>query len=226
MKPLVETYRSLLLVLSLLLAGGCGSVYYGAEADDGLVAASRSMAPAEQRLLIKTAEIEVEVSDPAETMETIEKHFDGSGGYVESSTVWSEEKVYMKVRVPSERLDAFLDFVGGLGDETERSIRSYDVTEQYVDIEARLKNMRALRDRLREVLAKAEDVHDIVSVESKLGDVQAELDALEARMKSLKSKIALSEVDITIRERRILGPLGFIGYGILWVIEKLFVISG
>ncbi|MBI3722911.1 DUF4349 domain-containing protein [bacterium] len=81
-----------------------------------------------------------------------------------------------------------------------------------------------MRDRLRSLLEKATSVQDIVLVEKELSAVQGELDSMEARLKVLRSTSALSEVVLTAERPRILGPLGYAGYGLWWVFSKLFVI--
>ena len=107
---------------------------------------------------------------------------------------------------------------------TYRDLSSTDVTEEYVDIEARRTNLLALRDRLRALLDRATEVKDVVAIETELNRVQSELDSLDARMKALKGQVDYATLSVHLTRKPILGPLGYAAKGIWWVIEKLFVI--
>ena len=94
-----------------------------------------------------------------------------------------------------------------------------------MDLEAALKNRRALRDRLRILLERASTVTEVLQVEKELVRLQSKIDSEEGKLALLKKDIALSDLDITFTRKRILGPLGYIGAGIWWVVSKLFVIQ-
>ena len=107
----------------------------------------------------------------------------------------------------------------------QRYVASEDVTEKYIDTEARLKNAVALRDRLKALLNQAKDVKDVLEIEKELARVQGDIDSMEGRLKKLKEQVDYAVVDLTLNRRKILGPLGYIVYGVAWVIQKLFVIQ-
>ena len=130
----------------------------------------------------------------------------------------------MTLRVPTDALDSAVSSIESLGSVTHRSVSSEDVTEQYIDVEARLKNMIALRDRLRKLLEKATDVKAMLAVEKELSRVQADVDSLEGRFRALKKGVDLATIHLTIRRTRILGPLGYFFKAVWWGVEKLFVI--
>jgi hypothetical protein len=131
----------------------------------------------------------------------------------------------MTLRVPAPSLQATVASFEAIGRVTSRRLSSQDVTEQYVDTDARLKTMVALRDRLRALLDKAQNVKDILAIEKELGRVQADIDSLQARLKTLKGKVDLASINLTIKRRRILGPLGYAFKAVFWTVEKLFVIQ-
>lgn len=129
--------------------------------------------------------------------------------------------------------DAFADALGDIersGSVLSRHVKGEDVTEQYVDIETRLKNNLALRDRFRELLAKARDVKDVLAIESELNRVQSEIDSMEARMRVLKDQVQMSTIRVSLRQQEppkpatIYGPLGYLYKGAEWFVVKLFVI--
>lgn len=102
------------------------------------------------------------------------------------------------VGVPSEKLDGVLTELERVGTVSYRSSSSQDVTDTYVDTEARVKTMQAGVDRLRALLAKASSLEQIITLESELTRRQADLDALQARLADLDQRVAQSEVTVTL----------------------------
>ena len=74
------------------------------------------------------------------------------------------------------------------------------------------------------LLGKADDVSDVLAVEKELTRVQSEIESMQARFDRLKSEIELSVLTVTLERERILGPLGYIGYGVWWAFSKLFIV--
>ncbi len=99
------------------------------------------------------------------------------------------------------------------------------MTEEIVDIDARLKNLFSLRDRFRALLEKGIEISEILEIEKELSRIQTEIDAIEGRRKLLKHQAALSSIDITIQQEVIYGPLGYGGKALYWLFEKLFIIQ-
>ena len=101
------------------------------------------------------------------------------------------------------------------------------MTGQLIDLDAKIDNLRELRTRLRKLLDRAQKVDEILSIERELNRVQSQLDSLEAREKYLSHDVAMSRLSLTLEQAEsgpILGPLGLLGAGAWWLIEKLFVI--
>ena len=182
------------------------------------------------RLLITTASIEVTVASVPEAVDKVLEITKGSGGYVRESVTEKDSDARLKLRIPARRLSEVLDHLARLGEERRRHVSSEDVTEKVGDLNAELANKKALRDRLRGVLARAKDVKDVLSVENELTRVQTEIDSLEGRLKRMREDIDFSAVDLHLaprepgKKRRILGPLGYLYVGTKWFITKLFVI--
>lgn len=145
------------------------------------------------------------------------------GGYVSGAQL-REKHLHMSLQVPADSLNHALDRLSLLGRARHRMVSRSDVTEQVVDVNARLANLRAVRDRLRAYLQQATVMEDIVRIERELARVQGEIDALEARQRELSGRVALAEVDLDAERPRVLGPLGWLVVGAGKVIEKLFVI--
>ena len=179
--------------------------------------------PLLQREIVRRGRMHVEVDDLAAARRRLEDALAALGGRVELAEVTADERASYTLRVPANRLDAMMDSTAALGEVQSRTVSARDVTDQVVDTEARLAALRATRDRLRELLARASSVADVVSVERELARVQGELDSLEGRLQALRGEVALSELVVQLDRKQVLGPLGWLLRGAATVIEKLFV---
>ena len=195
-----------------------------AGAKHAVVASEARDGEASERMMVRTGELTVSVDDPEEAGRMLEHIVKDAGGYVERSNARGESRVWARCRVPTDDLDRVMEAVAALGDETNRSVSAADATDQYTDLEARIRNNVALRDRLALLLDKADDVSDVLAVEKELTRVQSEIESMQARFDRLKSEIELSVLTVTLERERILGPLGYIGYGVWWAFSKLFIV--
>jgi hypothetical protein len=105
-------------------------------------------------------------------------------------------------RVPADRFDEFLGAVRAEGDVRRIETNATDVTDQLVDLEARLSNLRAERERLRTLFDRANDTEDVIAVEERLSEVQGEIERLEARKRALEDRVALATVIVDLYEPR------------------------
>ena len=175
-------------------------------------------------MLIRRASMQLEVENPVGISTRVTDIAARLGGYVERSRESSTGGVEMTVRVPEPSLEQAMDAVSQLGQVVRRDISADDVTERVVDLNARAGTLRAMRDRLRDLLARAESISSIITVEQELARVQAELDSIEQRLDYLRGNAALAELAVGADRRRILGPLGALFVGAGKLIGKLFII--
>lgn len=180
-------------------------------------------AEAAPQLLVRRAALGVDVDDIAVSTSRAHGVAIGSGGYVEREER-AERSASVTIRVPEPRLDAALDTLGRLGKITNRTVSAQDVTEEAIDVEARIRSLTASRDRLRELLGRASAVGDIVAVEKELARVQGELDSLQGRLQHLRSTAALAELHVSFHQKVVLGPLGRFFNAIGRGLGKLFVV--
>jgi hypothetical protein len=103
--------------------------------------------------------------------------------------------------VPADRLDAVLEDLAELGDLRDQTQSAVDVTGEVVDLEARIATQRASIERVRLLLAKAESIGDVVTIEAELTRREADLEALLARQAALADQAAQSTVTLVV-----LGP--------------------
>ena len=234
----MTTPRSLLLTTAatgLLLLCGCGTTHrnFGSvPAPAGIAGCDLGPATTEiptagtGRMLIRSATLKLDVADPAAAAARVEQAVRSAEGRVEKRTD-EEDLVVLKLRVPTARLDSVTAGLETLGKVTFRQSESRDVTSEYVDTAARLKNAIALRDRLRELLAKTAAIAEVLEIEKELARVQGEIDAFEARRAAMKDEVDLADINCELRRQErepIPGPVTVIFKGVGWVLKKLFVL--
>jgi hypothetical protein len=213
-----------ILWLCLLLCAGCAGPQLSAVPTALAPAPSTAEPlPGADRLLVRTAQLRVVVEDPVPLTPGVGRLVHDMGGYVETSTA-EPRRVAFAVRVPGPQLDPFLDSVAGWGDPRERRVATADVTDQTIDMEARLRNLVAVRDRLRALLHRAAQVTDVIAVERELARVQAEVESLEVRLARLRTDVGYSRVDLVLEQRTVLGPVGWLVTGAARLVARLFVV--
>jgi hypothetical protein len=104
----------------------------------------------------------------------------------------------LTVRVPNASLDRVMGQIGELGTVLARSQTSEDVTSQYVDTASRVRSQTASVERVRALLSQATNLGQVVQIEGELARREADLEALQARLKSLEDKTTLSTLTITL----------------------------
>ncbi|MER7082842.1 protein of unknown function [Saccharopolyspora kobensis] len=151
----------------------------------------------QRREVIRTAELDVEVDDVAGASAEVRRRAEAVGGYLEQETGYRSSNT-MTVRIPAAELDRALGELSGLGRVTSRSQQAEDVTEQLVDTRSRIESQQASVQRLRELMARAETVSDIVSIESELTSRETELESLQRREAAMSSQVQLATVTVRL----------------------------
>lgn len=172
------------------------------EAPAGVDASSQQQ-PASQRLVIKNASVSLQVENVADAEARVRARAEQLGGYVVSVQTSGSDAYLSSVitfRVPADRFEEALTGVEGLARKVlSRSVSGDDVTEEFVDLEARLRNLEATRDRLLDLLAKATRVEDALQVNQALSDVQGEIEQIQGRMKYLRESAAFSTISADLQ---------------------------
>lgn len=166
----------------------------------------------QERLIIRSADMGIVVSDTAEAMRTVTTMVNEAGGWVVNSNVFQYDENAMtgnmSVRVPASGFDSFLEAVGGLAVEVTRiSTSGQDVTEEYVDLEARLGNLEATADRLRDLLDETRTVKDALEVSRELSQLEGEIESMKGRIQYLEQSSAFSVVNIDFTPDILAQPL-------------------
>lgn len=119
------------------------------------------------------------------------------GGYIGEMSVW-ESGGYAILKVPNDRYSEALEEVKKLGEAVEVRTVASDVTEQYVDLSARLNASKALERRLLEILSQAKNVEEMLKVEEYLARVRADIERYETQLKNLERRVQFSTIYVQI----------------------------
>ncbi|QTM98055.1 DUF4349 domain-containing protein [Sediminibacillus dalangtanensis] len=168
------------------------------------------------RKVIYHANLRIEVKDYQQTLENIQSQVTEAGGYVvESSTYQNPEddrtEGHITARIPQEQFQPFIDFVKeGSSKVLENNVSGQDVTEEYVDLQSRLKSKQAVEKRLMAFMEEAEKTEDLLKISEDLAGVQEEIETITGRINYLENKTDLATVDINLQENdvRISGSSG------------------
>ncbi|HKW74513.1 MAG TPA: DUF4349 domain-containing protein [Terriglobales bacterium] len=146
--------------------------------------------------IVRTAELNLLVEDCGATLKKVETLAAAENGLVEASTV-EENSATITLRVPSSRLD---DVRAKLREfairTTQDSVGTSDVTKQYFDNEARLRNLRAQEQQYLQIMKKAHTVPDVLAVTKSLDDVRGEIEQDDADFRRMKNQVELAKIDI------------------------------
>jgi len=169
---------------------------------------TKSTAPASpvkmNRAVIREGKMTVRVKEVEKAERDIVKWINGLGGYVDSSTSQNygeaNPKVVMNLRIPIGHFDQVLDQLSERGKITYKQLSSQDVTEQLIDITARLKTLALEEDRYQALMKQAKGLDQISAVQSKLSDVRTQIEQISAKQKALGELTALSKLELTLTQ--------------------------
>lgn len=158
-----------------------------------------------ERKLVRTAQLSVEVKDMDAAIDALTGRVQALGGTIDACEIGGRRgenrRGSLELSVPSTSLDGFLSDVGGLGTVTRESIQTTDMTDTYYDNASRLESARAQKQRLDELYAQAQDMSDIIEITDALYDLQWEIDALTGANQRIDTRVALSQVSISLTEK-------------------------
>ena len=147
-------------------------------------------------LLIYTATFHMAVFEAGPSIDATYQLAKDLGGYL----VRRDQHTII-IRVPAAKYRDALAQIAKLGDVLHREETVEDVTEQFLDMQTRLRNARAMRDRLEKLLAQAKDVKEALAVEKELGRVTTDIERMEGRLKRLRELISFSTITVQFKAR-------------------------
>ena len=172
--------------------------------DSGTGAVSVQRQQTQGEKLIYTADLQMETTEFDRATEAIQALTAECGGYFESSSVSSWGRGYRDasytVRVPAERYGDFLTRAGELCHVLNKQEYTDNVTEAYYDIDGRLKTQQTKLERLQELLSRAENMEDIITIESAISETEAQIESLSGQLRHYDALVDYSTVNISLQE--------------------------
>ncbi len=163
--------------------------------------------PAVLRKIIYAATLQLVVEDFAATQKKVDALVKQHQGYLaefrEDRRFGDQLAGRWVVRIPVATFDQFVADAVELGVPESREINAQDVTEQYIDLTARLSNKKRLEERMLKLLEdRTGEIKDVIEVESQLGRVREEIEVMEGKLRFLSDRISMTTVTISAREQR------------------------
>jgi hypothetical protein len=157
-----------------------------------------------ERKLIRNGQLDFKTNDVKKAKVDIEKISKELNGYIsnESENNFGDRKQYNQtIRVPADQFDNLIKQIEVLADKVEsKGINTQDVTEEFIDVEARLKTKKELEARYSEILKQAKTVADILAIESQIANVRSEIESMTGRLNYLKNQVSFSTLNLTYYE--------------------------
>lgn len=160
-----------------------------------------------ERKIIRNADLELEAAAPSDAQAKITTIVEAKGGFVIASNQSSSDvktterdKVSMTVRVPADKFNESLDEIRKTAARTiSETVKGQDVTEEFIDIEARIKSQKALEAQFLEIMKRSNTVDEALSIQREIADVRGEIEKVEGRKQFLQNQSSLSTIEIKIQ---------------------------
>ncbi len=154
------------------------------------------------RMVVKNSSLSLLVENVRDIQKQIIEKAESFGGYMVDSWLNSPEgaeRGTVTVRVPVEKLDEAISYFGSLSVRVvSENMVGTDVTDQYVDIQARLDTLGKTKSKFEEILAKSEEIQDILSAQREIINVQEQIDSLKGRAKYLEKTAQMAKITISL----------------------------
>jgi hypothetical protein len=168
-----------------------------------------STAEAADRKIIRNAEITIEVPSTTDAQHQVTSIAETHGGFVVTSEAKQRESndpaqrtldIKLVVRVPSNQFGRAFDEIKKLAANTPaEQVSSQDVTEDFIDLEARIKTQKALEVQFLEIMRQAQGIAEALEVQRQIAEVRTEIEKLEGRKRFLENRSSLSTINVNIQ---------------------------
>jgi hypothetical protein len=200
------------LMLALSASGGFGAHFFGASGgaspiEKGDTGGVPTATPGDGSItsdridVIRTGTFSLEVEDVDASLTKLTGVVKSQGGYVSGSYRYTDTSTpYLTVtfRVPAASFDAAVLALRAEGTVLSEQISTYEVTMQLVDLEARLRNLRASEAALLELMSRATTVSDVLAVQTQLTAVRSDIESYDAQRVALADQVAMTTIAVTI----------------------------
>ncbi|MBN1260690.1 MAG: DUF4349 domain-containing protein, partial [Anaerolineae bacterium] len=183
----------------------------------GNAATGSSLDEVPERMIIYNGGLDLVVKDTSAAQESVEQLVSELGGFVLSSDSYRYGEglvsINITLRIPAEK---FFDAMGGLRamalEVTRDSISSQDVTQEYVDLESRLRALEIKAEKLAELMDNAEDTEAVLAVYQELSYTQEEIEQVKGRMQYLERSAAMATITVSLTPDELLQPVEIAGW--------------
>jgi len=176
----------------------------------------------QERLVIRNANLTLVVQDPTASVETISRMAEEMGGFIVSSNLYKTAlgagnvtvtQGTLTIRVPADRLDEALQTIkAGALEVRSENISGEDVTQQYVDLQSRLRNLEAAEEQLQEIMGSATTTEDVMMVYNQLVQVRGEIETVKGQMQYFEQSAKLSAITLELIPDAAAQPLQIAGW--------------
>jgi len=191
--------------------------------DEDIISNDGSQMTADDRMVVRNGDISIAVEDITQSKNKITSLVIRYGGYVVSSQVWGEGpdmRGWITIRIPDESFEAAMAEIGGYAEEIiSESATSRDITEEYIDLTARLRNAEATEAQYLALLDKTNNVSEILNIYNSLSRVRAEIEQLKGQINYLETITDMSLISVSL-EPASSGPWVNLGWDIAEVFKS------
>ena len=171
----------------------------------------------QERLIIRTANMSLVVTNTEDAMATISRMAEENGGWVVNSSVFQYNETAktgnITIRVPSSGFNSALEALRGMAVEVQHeSTSGQDVTEEYVDLSARLENLEATAERVRSFLDDTETVEEALAVNQELSRLESDIEAMKGRLQFLSQSASFSTITVDLTPDIVAQPIETAGW--------------
>jgi len=177
---------------------------------------------AADRKIIRNADITMEVDSTTDAQQRVTSIAESNGGFVVTSEAKQRANVdpakrtldiKLVVRIPAGRFGSVLDQIKQLaGNVSEANVSGQDVTEDFIDLEARIRTQKALELQFLEIMKQARKVEDALEVQRQIADVRTDIEKLEGRKRFLENRSSLSTITVNIRAPKVVEVVNTTGF--------------
>lgn len=173
------------------------------EADESKPGSAPVIQDGSVRKIIQNGSVWLEVEDPVKTSEVIQEYAMGKKGYLANANKNENQEIitiYLQIKIPVQEWTGFMSFLRSLGKVKNESISTNEITKEYYDTSARLKNAENQLKQYTQLLMKAQKIEDILGIQREIDQVQERIEQFKGQLSLWDQQVALSTIEINIRQ--------------------------
>lgn len=153
-----------------------------------------------ERKLIRQGNIRLKVKNTKQTKFLIAREVENLNGYLGNESVYqdgSSKESRLDVHVPANKFNRLVEFIEKHADKIDdKTITIDDVSEEFVDLTARLRTKKEVLERFHSMLTRAKNIDEIIKLEEKIGEIQSDIESVEGRLQYIEQNVAFSSLSL------------------------------